>query len=150
MREVLEGDSAEALIQLALDPHETIAMSIQEEYRGQEWDNADLGLPWEFENLELSVVEDVSDLERLDVREVSPGRFLLRIQATVECEFDAFVHKADAIWLEDLIVHEFNWNDHYLWGGVSRQLRCELDLAVDFSDGTEPELSVLSMQPISR
>lgn len=146
--EALEGEPTETLIQLGIDPNETIALAIQQEYVGKEWDNEELGLPWEYETLSLTMVEDVSDLERIDARELHPGEYWLRISATLDCEFDCFVYKADVYGLDDLTIYEFDWNDHYVWGGVSRQLRFELDITVDFPGGTEPEISVLSMRPI--
>ena len=148
LQEALEGEPTETLIQLGLDPHETIALAIQQEYLGKEWSNEELDLPWEYETLNLSMVEDVSDLKRIDARELRPGEYWLRIGATLDCEFDCFVYKADVYGLDDLTIYEFDWNNHYVWGGVSRQLRCELDITVDFPGGAEPEIAILSIRPM--
>lgn len=147
LREALDGEPTETLNQLGLDSHETLALAVQQEYLGKEWNSEELGLPWEYETLNLSMVEDVSDLERIDARELRSGEYWLRISATLYCEFDAFVHKADVYGLDNLTIFEFDWNNHYAWVGVSRQLRCEMDITVDFSSGIGPEVSVLSMRP---
>ena len=73
LKEVLEEDPWEALTQLAMDPGETIAVSILDEYADKEWTGEDLDLPVEYETVHLSGVGDVENIETTDCREISPG-----------------------------------------------------------------------------
>ena len=149
LSEAMNGDPAEALSCLGIDPQETLALAIQEEHLGKEWYGEALGLPSEYETLYLSMVENVSDLETIDGREVGTGEYWLKIGATLECQFDGFVHKSEVFELEDFSIYEFDWNNHYAWGGISRLLRCEIDISVDIPGEYDPEIDVLSVRPIS-
>ena len=102
-----------------MDPHETIALWVQDEHFGKEWTGEELGLPWEYETLHLSMVEDVSNLERLEVSEISHDEYLLRISATLDCEFDAFVDKSNAFTLDGFSISDFDWNRFYASGETS-------------------------------
>ena len=146
LKEILEGDLTEALSKLNMDPHETIALWVQDEYFGKEWTGEQLGLPWEYETLHLSMVEDVSNLERLEAREISQDEYLLRVAATLQCEFDAFVDKSNAFTLDGFSISVFDWNRLYASGDTMLELRCELDISIKFPTGTNPEISVLSME----
>ena len=92
------------------------------------------------------MVEEVSHLELLDSREVSPGKYLMRMRGTLDCEFEAIVHKSESFDLEGLRIYQFDWNNHYVMGGVSRQLKCEIDLTVNFTEDVYSELSILSIE----
>ena len=148
LAEALLGDPAESLGCLGIDPQETLALAIQEEHLGKEWDGEELGLPLKYETLHLSMVEGVSDLEGIDCREVTTGEYLLKIGATLECQFDAFVHKSEVFGLDDFSLYEFDWNNHYARGGISCLLRCEMDITVDIPSEADPEIAVLSLRPI--
>ena len=77
-----------------MDPGETIAVSILDEYADKEWTWEDLDLPVEYETVHLSGVGYVENIETTDCREISSGQYLLHISATLDCEFNVFVHKA--------------------------------------------------------
>lgn len=147
MRAVLEGSATAIFEQFDLDPYETISEWISEEYPGKEWDREDLGMPWEYETITLSMVEDVSDLEKLEVGELSEGKCLLQIAATLDCEFDAFVDKGYAYGLDDFTIFEHDWNSHYVAGSTSRTFRCMLNISITFPEDSEPEFAILSMEP---
>ena len=148
LREVLEGDPTDVLPQLKIDPDETIALWVQDEFSGKEWTGEELGLPWGYETLHLSMVEDVSDLKRLETKEISQDEYLLRIAATLDCEFDALVDKSNAFTLDGFSISNFDWNRHYASGETSLELRCELDINVKFTEGAGPEISMLSMEVV--
>ena len=148
IRPYLEGDPTGIFDQLDIDLHEAIALWVQEEHIGKEWDREELGLPWEYETLHLSMVEGVSDLKGLETKQVSNGEYLVRIEATLDCEFDAFVHKANVYGLDAFAISDFDWNRHYTLGSTSCQLRCELDIQVNVPGGEAPEISFLSMELI--
>ena len=147
LKAVLEGPPAEVFERFAQGPYETINKWIHEEYSWREWDREELGMPWEYETITLCMVEDVSDLEKLDVRELARGKYLLQVAATLECEFDAFVDKAYAFGLDDFAIFDYDWNNHYVAGSTSRTLRCILDISITFPEDSEPELAILSMEP---
>ena len=141
----MEGDLPEVLLQFKIDPGETIALWVQDEFLGKEWTGEELGLPSEYETLYLSMVEDVSNLERLETKETSQDEYLLRIAATLDCEFDAFVYKAIAFTLDGFSISDFEWNRVYASGETSLELRCELDINIKFPAGADPEISILSI-----
>ena len=147
LKEILEADPTEVLSKFFdKDPEESIALWVQDEWSGREWTGEEFDLPWEYETLALSMVEGVSQLECLEVNEVSDGDYLLRIGANLECEFDAFVPKAYAYGLEGFSINDFDWNRHYTEGSTNLALRCELDLHVEFAENEVPDISLLSVE----
>ena len=143
LKEVLEEDPWEALTQLAMDPGETIAVSILDEYADKEWTGEDLDLPVEYETVHLSGVCDVENIETTDCREISPGQYLLHISATLDCEFIVCVHKANAN-VGNLKIELFEGD--YVWGSIEREVQCDLDITIDLPHGQAPNLAVLSMK----
>ena len=141
LKEVLEGDPTEVLPQFKMDPNEAIAMWVQDEFSGKEWTGEELGLPWEYETLYLSMVQDVSSLERSETREISRDEYLLRIGATLKCEFDAFVDKSNAFTLDGFSISDFDWNRFYASEETSLDLRCELDINIKSPAGRDPEIA---------
>ena len=144
LKEVLEEDPWEALTQLAMDPGETIAVSILDEYADKEWTGEDLDLPVEYETVHLSWVGYVENIETTDCREISPGQYLLHISATLDCEFNVFVHKANAN-VGNLKIEHFDGD--YVWGSIEREVQCDLDITIDLPHRQAPTLAVLSMKP---
>ena len=147
LKGILESDPIEVLSKVFnMDPEEGIALWVQDEWSGEDWTGDELGLPWEYETLLLSMVENVSNLECLTASEVSSNEYLLRLRADLSCEFDAFVPKAYAYGLEGFSVNDFDWNRHYSEGSTQLQLSCELDFNVKFSEGKPPQISLLSVE----
>ena len=144
---ILESDPAEGLIKFFdMDPDEGIALWVQDECSGKDWAGEELGLPWEYETLLLSMVEGVSNVKWLTASEVSDGEYLLRIAADLNCEFDAFVPKAYAYGLAGFSISDFEWDSYYAEGSTTVALRCELDLHVKFTDAKDLDISLLSME----
>ena len=116
-------------------------------YVGTEWHSGDLDLPAEYETLYLDVVEDVSNIYVLDIRELSSSQLLVKIRAELACTFSVFMFKGDWYILEDdrLEVYDTDWNDHYVLGSVTLSLECELDLDLDVTDPGQYEVEVLSI-----
>ncbi len=142
---IVGDDPLEALAQLGIDLADVMAAQVMETYSQEEIMPDQLGLPWEYETLYINVVEEVSELEVFDVREITKGEILLRVRSNVNCDFDAFVFKSDVLEVPDLVIHDPDWNNHYVWGGVSTELECVLDLRADVSDPKRPELHALSV-----
>ena len=146
---VLHDKPSQTLALLGLNPEEAIALSFLEAYVDREWEPGQLGLSSEHETLNLSSVGDVYDLEVLEVREIAGGHLLLRGKATLECDFDVFVHKSDAFVMDDLTIIDFDWNNHYVLAEVNLPLRCELDLVIDTSGSEQHDVKVLSAETTS-
>ncbi len=137
------------LSQLDLDTERMIVDSLLKIYSGYEWDPADLGLSVEYESPFLDRLYGISDLHVLDVRELSSTQLLVKVTATLDCDFSVFVYKPDGYVMDDdrLAVYDFAWNDHYLWGGLNLSLESELSLTIDTQNTDEHEVKVLYINP---
>ena len=122
-------------------------LEVQAHYAGEEWFPEQLGLPSEYETLHLDIVDEVYDLNVVEVREVSGNRYLIKIMASLGCEFDGFVFKADTYSMDELRIVEFDWNRHYALATVSLPLNVEIDLLFDVSDPDDHSTEVLSVEP---
>ena len=134
-------------LQMDLDMRKIIDDALHSAYVGTEWHSGDLDLPAEYETLYLDVVEDVSNIYVLDIRELSSSQLLVKIRAELACTFSVFMFKGDWYILEDdrLEVYDTDWNDHYVLGSVTLSLECELDLDLDVTDPGQYEVEVLSI-----
>ena len=123
-------------------------MLVQEACEGYEWDPSVLGIPLEYESPTLDMVEDVTDLTVVDLRELPTNQILLKIEATIDADFGVFVYKPDWYVSDDPRLHldEFDWNDHYVRAGITVPLHCELDLVIDVSDQEHHEVRDMSVE----
>ena len=149
LKESLEERPVHALNQLGVDLEDTIALSVQDSCSGEEWSHEQLDVAGEYESLYLSTVEDVSNLKIVDVREIPADQFLLRIKTTLDCAFDAFVHKSDVYILDEITIYDYDWNSHYVQAEVTQRLHCELDLVINASDPEQYNIQVLSIEPVA-
>ena len=136
------------LAQLGLNLEDSIGLLVQDACIGREWEPSELGIPWEYESPTLDMVEGVSDLTVVDVRELPHSQFLVKTEAKIYGDFGVFVHKPDWYVLHDSRLHvdEFDWNDHYVRAGITLPLQCELNLVVDASDPEQPEVRDVSVE----
>ena len=127
---------------------DSIGLLVQDACAGQEWEPSELGIPSEYESPTLDLVEDVSDLTVVDLRDLPPNQVLLKIEASIYADFGVFVYKMDWYGTDDPRLHldEIDWNDHYVRAGISVPLHCELDLVVDTSDNEHHEVTDLSVE----
>ena len=142
---IFESHPAEVLDHLGIGIADTVTTKANETFSGQIMQAEELHLPWQYEDIHLSSIVDCSDLEISDVRKVPNDRYLLRGHASFECEFDAYMFKADVYTLDDVDVYEFDWNKHYAWVATTETLRCDFELIVDSPTSGKVELEILSM-----
>ena len=140
------------LAQGGVNLEESITRILLDACSGKEWEPPELGIPWEYESPTLAMVEDVSGLTVLDIRQLDPSQVLVKVEADVIAEFGVFVYKPDWYTSEDsrLTVVEFDWNDHYVWAEIPLSLHCSLDLVIDASNPEQQEVRNVSveLQPI--
>ena len=150
LKEILEAEPTDALAKFFdTDPDEGLALWVQDEWSGRGWTGEELGLPWEYETLILSLVEDVSQLKWLKANEISDDEYLLRVSVKLDCEFDAFVPKAFSYGLEGFSIEDSDWNSYYAQGSTTCALPCELQLHVKFTEDQDPDISLLAVEPTS-
>ena len=137
------------LVKLDLNIEQIIEIAIKNTNSSFEWAPGDLGLPTEYESPSLDDVYGVSELNILDVRELSHNQLVAKAEATLDCAFSVFIYKPDWYAMEDdrLSVYDIEWNDHYIWGGINLVLECELNLKIDTQDEDLYEVEVLYARP---
>ena len=140
------------LAQGGVNLEESITRILLDACSGKEWEPPELGIPWEYESPTLAMVDDVSGLTVLDIRQLDSSQVLVKVEADVIAEFGVFVYKPDWYTSEDsrLTVVEFDWNDHYVWAEIPLSLHCSLDLVIDASNPEQQEVRNVSVefQPI--
>ena len=131
-----------------LNLEDAIGLIVQDACSGKEWAPSELGLPWEYESPILEMVEGVSDLTVVDIRQLSPNQVLVKIKAKIDGDFGIFVYKPDWYNLNDSRLHvdEFDWNERYLSAGITLPLLCELDLVVDITNPEQHEVGDVSVE----
>ena len=75
-----------------------------------------MGIPWEYESPTLTMVDDVSGLTVLDIRQLNSSLVLVKVEADVIAEFGVFVYKPDRHTSDDrgfiLVLSQPNcWQD---------------------------------------
>ena len=130
---------------------ERLSLAIQNAYQGTEWNQEDLGLTWEYETLYLSMVEDVSNVTIIETRKLQEGKYLMVIEADLDCVFDAFISKSDLISIEDdsrLDVIDPDWNRHYVYAQVNVPFHAIVNLIIGQSESESPAIQVISVESI--
>ena len=125
---------------------ERLSLAIQNAYQGAEWNQEDLGLTWEYETLYLSMVEDVSNVTIIETRKLQEGKYLMVIEADLDCVFDAFISKSDLISIEDdsrLDVIDPDWNRHYVYAQVNVPFHAIVNLIIGQSESESTAIQVL-------
>ena len=133
------------------DFEEALQLGIQDEYAFKEWPPEDLNLPREYEDIRLDMVEEVSDIKKVDVRLLPDDRRLVRAEAHLVCNFEVFIFKPNYFLVDDdprLSVTDHDWNKHYMRGEVTLSLQGIIRLILDKSDSEQSKIEVLSVQPI--
>ena len=145
-------DPLQFLAQGGVNLEESITRILLEACSGKEWEPPELGIPWEYESPTLTMVDDVSGLIVLDIRQLNSSQVLVKVEADVIAEFGVFVYKPDRHTSDDrgFILVEFDWNDHYVRAEIFLPLHCNLDLVIDASNPEQQEVRNVSVefQPI--
>ena len=134
------------------DFEEALQLAIQDTYAFREVPAKEFNLPEEYEDIHLDRVEEVSDINVVDVRQLPDDRRLVRIEAHLVCNFDVFVFKPDYIFVEDdprlSIVNPY-WNKRYMRGEITLSMQSTIRLVLDNSDDNYRRIEVLSVKPIT-
>ena len=133
------------------DFEEALQLAIQDTYDFREWSSEELNLSAEYEDIYLGMVEEVSDVKVIDVRQLPDSRRLVRIEARLVCNFDVFIHKPDYFSVENdprlSIVNPY-WNKRYMRGEIAMSMQSTIRLVLDNSDHDHRKIEVLSVKPM--
>lgn len=102
----------------------------------------------EFENPSIVGVDEPS-YEVTDVRQISDDEVLIEIDVNVDCEFDFFIFKSDAMCMDEdelPYIWDNDWNRHYMAASKSASLKLKVSLIVDksFSEVLSDEIEIVS------
>ena len=81
---------------------DAVGLIIQEACLGREWEPLELRLPWQCESPTLDIVEGVSDLTFVDIRQLPPSRILIKMEAKIEGYFGVFCLQTGLVCLRRL------------------------------------------------
>lgn len=99
----------------------------------REFDYEESPFRQEFENPSIVSIDEPS-FEVIDVRQISDEEIIIDINISVECEFDFFIFKSDAVIMDaDELPHIWNndWNKHYMAASDSTSVNLKMSLIVD-------------------
>lgn len=101
----------------------------------REFDYEESPFRQEFENPSVASIDDLSFIVT-DVRQISEDEILVEINVNVDCEFDFYIFKSDAICMdEDELPYIWNddWNKHYMAASDTTSVELNMSLIVDTS-----------------
>lgn len=107
-------------------------------YRPQVWDAEALQFPLQYESPQLDAVSSVTITTFGEGRRLPSEDILVRVEATLDVEFDVFIFKGDYYILDDnpdLSVWDHDWNNHYVAASTSVSMEGRFLDAVYASDG---------------
>ena len=138
----------QVLAQSGVNLEDSIVLMLQDACSGKKWDHQELGIPWEYESPTLDVIESISGLTVVDIRQLPSSQILVKIEAKIHGEFEVFVYKSDWYILDDprLTLIEPDWNDHYVWAEITLSLHCNLDLVIDTSNPEQQKVQDVSVE----
>jgi hypothetical protein len=88
-----------------------------------------------YENMTVGFLGDFKDVTVDDAREEPGGPVHVFLTARGHLSIDAFVYKADFYALdldeEQFLVIDSDWNDHYVYGSVERELEVQVEATWD-------------------
>jgi predicted nucleic acid-binding protein len=111
----------------------------------------DVGLPPEVETINVSYVEEISDIHTVDARELTSGGWFINATATAHVDFDFFIYKGDSYILEEgtsIGVNDYDWNDHYIWAQADKLVEVTLSLTFNEQTGTVTAIEINAFSPL--
>ena len=101
----------------------------------------------EFENPSVVGIENPS-FEVMDVRQISEAEILIELTIDVECEFDFYVFKADAMCMDEdelPVILDDDWNKHYVAASQTGLVNLKMSLIVDaeFSEILSDDIEII-------
>ncbi len=135
------------LAQGGINLEDAVAQILQDACSGEEWEPRELGIPYQCESPTLDMVEDVSSLTVLDIRQLDSNQVLVKVEADAVAQFDVFVYKPDVYTMDHdrLTVVDSDWNDHYVLGALPVSLHCNIDLVIDTTNPEQQEIRSVSV-----
>ena len=125
---------------------ERLRLAIQNTYQGIEWNQDELGQTWEYGTLYLNMVEDVSNVTIIEVRKLREGKYLVGIEADLDCVFDAIIPKSDLISIEGdprLDVIDPDGDRHYAYAQATISFHAIVNLIGGQSETENTAIQVL-------
>lgn len=101
----------------------------------REFDHEESPFGQEFENPSVVGVDEPSFIVT-EVRQISEEEILVEVTIEVNCEFDFFIFKSDAICMEEdelLYIWDSDWNKHYMAASKTMPIRLKATLIVNSS-----------------
>ena len=152
VQETFVQDPLGALQILGFDFVKAIALRIQPAFLNADLDPRQIGLSWECEFTNLRSVDEISNLNVVDVREIHSNEFSLHITIDFIGTFEVFIPKND--WTagsgQQFQLVDPDWNDNGVLAAIRSGAQCELDLSIDVLEpqeyGADVSTLVLSRQ----
>lgn len=101
----------------------------------REFDYEESPFGQEFENPSVVGVDEPSFIV-MEVRQISEEEILVKVKIEVNCEFDFFIFKSDAICMEEdelPYIWDSDWNKHYMAASKTTPVRLKATLIVNSS-----------------
>ncbi len=99
----------------------------------REFDYEESPFRQEFENPSVVGVDEPS-FTVTDVRQISEEEILVEINVDVDCEFDFFIFKSDAVCMDEdelPYIWDNDWNKHYMAASKTVPIRLKMSLIVN-------------------
>lgn len=124
-----------------------LAEILNNELSGREIENSIVNRRDEIESISISMVEEILDWAIESENKYSENEVVLDFSCTVQCEFDAYVFKADLCWMEDdeVSINEFDWNKHYSWVSFIDSLNVSLLLELDLKENKIISIDIIDL-----
>ena len=119
-----------------LDLHDEISVLMAESAGSVEWPPSLLGFPGEVETATISSVDELSNFQVTGIHRLSPGEFLVDMEADAWIDFELFIFKGD-FWvmseeeMASISVSDLDWNKHYIAASGTREVHAELRMIFD-------------------
>lgn len=127
-----------------------LADTLSEELLGTEVD-CQFGNRPEYESPTFSMVEEVHDVDILDEHVLSSTERIIELEASLYCEFDAFIFKSE-LWCmnEDEMpyVSDPDWNKHYAAVSFSQTIQARLYITLDMEKGEISSVEVVEISGV--
>ena len=114
----------------------------------RQFDYEDSPFRQEFENPSVVGIEEAV-FKVIDVRQISEAEILVELTIDVECEFDFYIFKSDAICMDEdelPTIWDNDWNKHYMAASDTALVKLKMSLIVDagFSEILSDDMEIVS------
>lgn len=114
----------------------------------RQFDYEDSPFRQEFENPSVVGIEEAV-FKVIDVRQISEAEILVELTIDVECEFDFYIFKSDAMCMDEdelPTILDNDWNKHYMAASDTALVKLKMSLIVDagFSEILSDDMEIAS------